>query len=231
MSTSSGGAAGRLLRTATAQQLVPIFQALLRQEPCYEGTFDGSDLVQYWGSPDDEQKQAWQQAWTIAAGPDAVMCDATLAHLAEFVGRKGFNAKPISATQYVTAAAKCGIKTAASILDGNETDGKEVVPATPAGIEAVNIVWEWLASAGMTKGKTRPSVGCFRSVMEGGAELLGYYNDGTVYLREDTATAITKYLLEMALEEVAHYATGAGDMSRDLEDFAFKFATEAKSKC
>ena len=89
--------------------------------------------------------------------------------------------------------------------------------------------WSWLQRVNMTQGKTKPIAASFKECMQAGSETMGFYRDGMVYFKEDTATAVTKYLLQTALEEVAHYVTGAGDISRDLQDFAFKFATEAKS--
>ena len=165
-------------------------------------------------------------AW--AAGPNAVLCDVTLAHTSEFVEKKGFRAKPTKAPSWVTAAARCGVKTAASVLDDHESNGKQVLPATNAAIEAVDIVWSWLQEINMTQGKTKPRVACFRDIMHAGSEVMGYYRDGMVYFKDDIATAVNKYLLQTALEEVAHYVTGATDMSRDLQNFLVQCIVELK---
>ena len=79
----------------------------------------------------------------MAAGPNAVLCDAALSHTAEFVEKKGFCPEPTKAPSWVTAAARCGVKTAASVLDGHESNGKAILPATDAAISAVEIVWSW----------------------------------------------------------------------------------------
>ena len=49
---------------------------------------------------------------------------------------------------------------------------------------------------------------------------------GAVYFKEDIATAVNKYLLQTALEEVAHYVTGATDMSRDFQNFLTTWIVE-----
>ena len=50
-----------------------------------------------------------------------------------------------------------------------------------------------------------------------------------VYFKEDIATAVNKYLLQTALEEVAHYVTGATDMSRDFQNFLIQVIVEIKA--
>jgi hypothetical protein len=47
-----------------------------------------------------------------------------------------------------------------------------------------------------------------------------------VYFKEDIATAVNKYLLQTAFEEVAQYVTGATDMSRDFQNFLIQCIVE-----
>lgn len=223
------GAAARLFRRATAPQLVPVFKSLVAQEQSYEATFDSYYMAPSYSEPEAGQKEAWQQAWELAAGPNAVLCDASLGHTSEFVEKKGFRPKPTKAPSWITAAARCGVKTAASVLDGHESNGKQILPATNAAIEAVDIVWAWLQQANLTQGKKKPTAACFRECMQAGSETMGFYRDGTVYFKEDIATAVNKYLLQTAMEEVAHYVTGATDMSRDFQNFLIQVIVEIKT--
>lgn len=223
------GAAARLFRRATAPQLVPVFKSLVAQEQTYEATFDSYYMAPSYSEPEAGQKEAWQQAWELAAGPNAVLCDASLGHTSEFVEKKGFRPKPTKAPSWITAAARCGVKTAASVLDGHESNGKQILPATNAAIEAVDIVWAWLQEANLTQGKKKPNVASFRECMQAGSETMGFYRDGTVYFKEDIATAVNKYLLQTAMEEVAHYVTGATDMSRDFQNFLIQVIVEIKT--
>ena len=223
------GAAARLFRKATAQQLAPVFKSLVAQEQTYEATFDSYYMAPSYSDPEPAQKEAWQQAWELAAGSNAVLCDASLTHTADFVEKKGFRPKPTKAPSWVSAAARCGVKTAASVLDGHESNGKQILPATNAAIEALDIVWSWLQKVNMTQGKKKPLAACFKECMQAGSETMGFYRDGTVYFKEDIATAVNKYLLQTALEEVAHYVTGATDMSRDFQNFLIQIIVEIET--
>jgi hypothetical protein len=222
------GAAARLFRKATPQQLAPVFKSLVAQEQTYEATFDSYYMAPSYSDPEPEQKQAWQQGWELAAGPNAVLCDASLNHTAEFVEKKGFCPKPTKAPSWVSAAARCGVKTAATVLDGHESNGKQILPATNAAIEAVDIVWSWLQAVNMTQGKKKPLAACFKECMQAGSETMGFCRDGMVYFK-DIATAVNKYLLQTALEEVAHHVTGATDMSRDFQNFLIQCIVEIKA--
>jgi len=222
------GAAARLFREATPQQLASVFKSLVAQEPSYEATFDSYYMAPSYSDPEPEQKEAWQRGWELAAGSNAVLCDAAFSHTAEFVEKKGFQPKPTKAPSWVSAAARCGIKTAASVLDGHESNGKQILPATTAAIAAVDTVWSWLQQVNMTQGKLKPIAACFKECMQAGSETMGFYCDGTVYFKEDIATAINKYLLQTAVEEVAHYVTGATDMSRDFQNFLIQVIVEIK---
>lgn len=224
-------AAARLFRKATPQQLAPVFKSLIAQEPIYEATFDSYYLVGSYSEPEADQKEAWQKGWELAAGPNAVLCDASLSHVVGCVERKGLRPRMTKAPAWISAAARCGVKTAASVLDGLESDGKQTLPATDAAIEAVNIVWSWLQEANMTQGKKKPTVGCFKDIMQAGSEVMGFYREGVVYFKEEIATAVNKYLLHAALEEIAHHVTRATDASRDFQNFLIQFAVEVKRPC
>ena len=77
----------------------------------------------------------------------------------------------------------------------------------------------------MTNRKPMPIVCCFREIMEGESECLGYHETGTdkVFLRDDVGG---KLALKTALEEVAHYITGAMDSSRDFQQFFIDLVVE-----
>jgi len=220
------GAAARLFRKATAQQLAPVFKSLVAQEPTYEATFDSYYMAPSYSDPEPEQKWAWQMGWELAAGPNAVLCDASLGHTSEFVAKKGYCPKPTKATAWISAAARCGVKTAASVLDDHESNGKQIVPATDAAITAVDTVWSWLQQINMTQGKKKPLVACFKEIMQAGNETMGFCRGDMVYFKEDIATAVNKYLLQTAFEEVTHYITGATDMSRDFQNFLIQCIVE-----
>jgi hypothetical protein len=78
---------------------------------------------------------------------------------------------------------------------------------------------------GLTNGKTKPAVGCFRQHMEGGTKVLGFCDESGVYISDDQ-NGVNKLVLQTALEEVAHHASGATDGSRDFQEFLLRMLVE-----
>ena len=69
-----------------------------------------------------------------------------------------------------------------------------------------------------------PDFSCFRKTMNGGTVVRGFLRDGVAYINEDLAHGASVELRQTVLEELAHYLTGSKDETRDLQDWAFKFA-------
>ena len=128
----------------------------------------------------------------------------------------------IRATGIVAAAHKFGIRTDETALDTYERQGRVKLPPTPAAIEAVDTVWGWLRDLELTNGKLKPTVGCFKDIMEGGTRMLGFTDGDGVFFADDHATGITNMVLKTALEECTHWITGATDNSRDFQDFLLR---------
>jgi hypothetical protein len=219
------GAAAQLYRKATAEQLVPVWVSLLARQRTFESTFNSYHLATSYGSPEPEQCVAWQKSWLLAAGPNAVLCDDSI-HTQDFVQKKGYSAKAIDSPGWVSAAQRCGIQTSGMILDHNEIKGRQIIAPTTAAVTAVDTVWSWVEQLKMSNGKDKPRVACFQDIANAGSETHGYYQENVVYLKEAVATAVTKRLLQTALEEVAHHITGAQDASVDLQKFAFQLVVE-----
>jgi hypothetical protein len=212
------GECARKLRKASADVLTVIYASLIQGTPTFESNLDQHYLCPSWDTPGEEEKKNWQEGWEKAAG-GAVLCNEEATQTTEFVQRKGYKAKPIKATAWVDTAERFGIKTAAAVLDAGEQKGRETIPASPAAVQAVLVVWGWLDSLGMTQGKDKPKVACYRDIMSAESEVHGYQDGDMVYLREDISDAVSKYTLKVAYEEVVHYITGATDNSRDFQNF------------
>lgn len=63
--------------------------------------------------------------------------------------------------------------------------------------------------------------------------LNGYYRDGVVFINSDLAPEgvadvgqLSNRLLKVALEELAHFVTGATDNSRDFQDYLLELAVK-----
>ena len=217
-------AVARLYRKATTQELVPVFQALVRQEPCFEEHLDADYIISSWDKPKPEQEQAWQTAFEAVAG-DAVLCGPS-ATVVDIVQRKGYAAKPIRSNHMVEAAKRFGIKTETTVLSNHEQKGREKIPATLAAQAAVNEVWGWLEKYRLTNNTPKPAVGCYREIVSGGDRSLGFCDETGVYIEADQAGGRNNLLLQTALEECVHWVTKSGDCSRDIQEFTFRMVVE-----
>jgi hypothetical protein len=219
-------AVARLYRKASTAELVPVFRALIEHKPAFEASLDQDYILPSWETPKEEQKNNWQQAWQAVAA-DAVLCGPSIT-IAEFVEKKGYEAKTIRSSSMVAAAARFGIKTDSQVLSENEKKGKEILPATVAAQAAVDTVWSWLLKYNMTNDCEKPPVGSFRDAMNAGVRCLGLCDDTGVYLADDQASGDvpSKACLKTALEECLHWVTKAGDNSRDIQNFAFCLVVE-----
>lgn len=220
--------AGRALAGAGKDILAILFDRLINSiTPVWEFSFDTYSLSSY----SDDSDQNWQDAFEQVAGETAVLTqDGTVDQLE----RKGY--KPVKAPEgIVSAASRFGVKNASSVLSADELSGREIVDASPDSTSAVDFVWEVIEAHGLTNGKEKPPVEGFTSILDAGVMLNGYYRDGTVYINEDLGgsasefggrAALSDRLLKVALEEVAHYVTGATDNSRDFQDYLLDLAVK-----
>jgi hypothetical protein len=124
---------------------------------------------------------------------------------------------PLSYSSYLRY---CGVKTAKELLSKLDEWNAEECEPTESAMDTFKRVWKWLEAVRLTEGKAFPAVKCFSMPMQNGEEKMGFYKNGTVYLNLDYDTNE-----QTALEELAHYITGAEDETRDFQDFAFKVAT------
>ena len=221
-------ACAKAIRSADVGTIATIYKSLIGIAQTFESELDPYYLLPTFETPTDQEKERWQKGWKQAAG-DAIVGDLELAHVNEFAHRKGFEVKGIKQPEWVRTAARFGIKTSNTVLSENEQSGKEPLVASATALQAVDIVWDWLLRLGMTKGKAKPRVSCYRDLMDAECDNMGYYEDGTVFLREDISNAISKYTLKVALEEVVHYVTGSTDCSRDFQNFLLDAIVEMAS--
>lgn len=230
---------GKALANADKNILAMLFDRLMHSDNgVWEFCFDTYSLQPtYRDSAEDElrKRKNWQEAFALVAGEDAVLSgDAT----ADQLERKGY--KPVKAPEsLIHAAEQYGVQTPARVLSADDLSGRIVTDATPDAQAAVDVIWEWLDEVGLTQGKVKPPVRCFSSILDGGAMLNGFYRDGKVFINSDLAgsgsvdagrNALSDRLVKVALEEVAHYVTGATDNSRDFQDYLLDLAVKLGRK-
>jgi hypothetical protein len=228
-------AAGIALQDASKEELATLFQSFTGTTKFWEWGFDsyGLEYTRYGEKSEATaaRQTRWQEAFTAVQGADAVI---STPDGGEFAERKGY--KVLKAPEaYVKAAGKMGVRTPDKVLTQDDKDGREIVEATPDAESAVDFVWSVVTAHGMTANKSRPKVKCFRKIMSGGSQTLGFYRDGVVYFNTDIAGygsveggqhVLSQQLLTTALEEVAHYVTGAADNSRDFQDYVLNLAVK-----
>ncbi len=220
---------GQALANADKSVLAILFDHLLNSDkPIWEFGFDIYSLQPSYreGTEAEQRKRKnWQEAFAQVAGETAVLTGEGTANQLE---RKGY--KAITAPEnLVNAAARYGVQTSSSVLSADELCGRSITEPLPDAQGAVDAVWSWIEEVGLTNSKERPEVKCFTSILDGGVMLNGYYRDGVVYINSDLCGGISNRLLKVALEEVAHYVTGATDNSRDFQDYLLTLTVQIRS--
>lgn len=207
---------GMAINRASSESLTKLFERVAEGE-VYEGGLD-----EYYLSYDHAMADNWQEAWRKFAGNAVAVSD--LGELSDYVKGKGHTVKLVHSDNLVKVAKKMGVMTVTSVFGEHAGSGKVPVPTTTEAQNAVDTVWGWCERTQMTNGKPKPNVACFRQIMDSESECLGYFAGGdTVHLRDDLAGKIA---LKTAIEEVAHFITGATDNSRDFQNFAFDLIVE-----
>ena len=231
--------AGKALADADKGTLAILFDRLLNSDrPAWEFSFDHYSMQPSYGDGTEAvtlRQKNWQEAFAQVAGVDGVL---TGKGSVDQLERKGF--VPVVAPEnLVSAAASYGVQTSASVLSLDELSGREITDASPDAQASVDLVWDILDEIGLTNGKEKPPVRCFTSILDGGTMLNGYYRDGEVFINRDLGGsgsvvagrhALSDRLVKVALEELAHYVTGAGDNSRDFQDFVLEVAVKLARK-
>lgn len=216
-------AAARAMAKASPEILATWLRSFRVGRSYWEHQFGGYELKPQWGENAEDvatRKANWKKALELVG--DSVVL-ATKDGPVQTLARKGYDALEVPET-VVRAAEEYDCATPSKILSADELSGMESFDPTPDAVAAFDWVWEQLERAGMSDGKAKPPLRCFRKVMDGGTVVRGFLRDGVVHVNEDLATGSSVELRQTVLEEVAHYLTGSKDETRDLQDWAFKLA-------
>lgn len=216
-------AIARLYRDASVEDLVRLFRALQKGVACLETGLDGFYLKpNSWESGNKERKARWREAWEMVNG-DSVACGRDQGVVGEFARRKGHSLAVIDDAAMLDVVKEYGVPTVSDVLTDNERKGRVVTAPTFEAIDAVNEVWGWITATDLIDQEKcpKPHVKGFDEVMNAESECLGFVKPGEniVYLRNDLGGQM---LLETALEECVHAATGATDLSRDFQSFVMR---------
>jgi len=216
-------ACGRAWATASKEQKEALILALSQRPELWESTLDSTymDGTYYLAAPQqDACRNQWKQAFEQVHGDDSVIV--TSSYSANYAARKGFT--PISTSlQLKQIARNSGVRNEDSVLTGIERSGRVILDPTPAMEQSVDDWWKMIVTANMQNGRQRPDVKAFQEAMDAGCQTFGLAENGTVYLHLELAEA---GLRKVAIEELAHHCTGAGDNSRDFQDWILRLLTQ-----
>jgi hypothetical protein len=210
-------ACSQKLGSADAATLSRVFRNELSGVKTFESSFD-QDVIfgGYYREPSEEQKETWSQAWEAAAGEDAVVCDNKFS--LDYVEKKGHKARAVI-SGWAKSISKV-VKSADDVLTTGEKSGREKVPATHFAEAALDWAWDLVELLGLNGQKEKPQVFCFKQLSSAASQTHGYADSEGVHFHLDIANdGVNNELKKTALEEVAHWVTGATDNSRDFQNF------------
>jgi hypothetical protein len=218
-------ACARALGAADQHDIAKVFAAMAEGKDRWEITFDSYGLSPGHCTPQelDTIKETWQAAFGTVMGNSGVLMSNNRSEIASAVLAKGYIPLCTPALGWIEAGEEMGIRSVSKVLSADDMDGRTLSDATPDAIAMRDWVWGLVERFDMANGKSRPEVGCYYKHMMAGTESIGLYKDGTVFVHTDIATGKPDLLRWCMVEECAHHATGAGDLSRDLQTWCFRF--------
>lgn len=206
------GIAAKLLLKCKAS-LVKIFETFGGAQRYWEHAIGGSLYVYSGHGKKELTREAYRQVFGDVPFTDEQQ-------VLERLRKRNIPCVALPAPGWTSFLAEAGLVNGRTLLSNlDEFDGEEC-EATESAIETFRRCWGWIEQARLTEGKPFPEVRCFSCPMKEGQEIHGYQKGDTVYLNLDFDTNE-----QAALEELAHYITGAKDETRDFQDWAFKLAT------
>lgn len=213
-------AAAQELANADVYSITKLLGSFMTSNNYWEHEFSHWDLRI--AKDEVEKDNRWEKSLNNL-GLNTVLVQSDNAGMNETLVHKGF--KPISVPE---AYIRLGdglkkVRTAAKILSSDDREGRKIFDPTPDAIAATDWAWKQIEMAGMTKGKDKPPVKCFISLMDGGTVLNGFYRDGGIYLNQNLSGTGVE-IRTVALEEICHFLTNSLDGARDFQQFAFDFA-------
>lgn len=172
----------------------------------------------YCVDPNETQQETWARAWEAAAGSDAVVCDDAFSH--DYVEKKGFKPRIVNGNWSKSLKKIKTVKHASDVLNDDEKQGRTILEPTLDATKAVDWAWDVFSLCDLICEREKPVIKCFKEIQKAERMTCGFVKDSIVYINVDIANdGQNKELKKTAVEEVAHYVTGATDNSRDFQSF------------
>lgn len=169
----------------------------------------------------------WHDAFILYFGTDACVCDPKTA---DTVTRKGF-APAVLPRSWQSLFIECGVRSDSTILTKLDTEGITLIPGASEVLDSeIRRLWSIITLHSMSNGRACPQGRVFVQVMDAGCYKLGYYSDNMIYVNQDQL-GVTQSFTSLVLEEMVHHVTGAGDNSRDFQDYILRLLAKLVPSC
>ena len=193
----------------------------------YEATLDPHYICPSWETPKEEQQE--KLADGVAGRGRGCRPVRPIRNNRRVRRAEGLRRQDHQGPQHREAASRFGIKTDAQVLTESEKKGREKTAGHRGGPGrrryglGLAVKLQHDQRHGEAGGRVLPRRDERRKPE------LGFCDETGVYIAEDQASGVTKMVLKTALEEVAHWVTGATDASRDFQDFLLRLVVEVAS--
>lgn len=169
--------------------------------------------------------QGWQDIWKTAYGKNAVWCLAESTTLVDLVKRRGYTPIPIPG-RFSESMRSMGIPSYLDVLEKMEARGCEPTQPSQNMVSCRDKVWEWALAFDLTNNKAKPEIMGFNYQMKAESMVRGYQSGDTIYINNEIDSDSID-MMKTVVEEIAHYITGATDMSRDFQEFLITWIVKA----
>lgn len=197
---------GKLL-TESESAMDVLIDAIIEDKECYEVKF-----LDYWNLDAKKLANHFMKKY-----PDFYVCSDEVQK--QFADKKGYKTLLVP-RNWESILNYGGVKKVSQVMHTLENQGCVIIDPTQEMLDKVESVWNKIQKVGMTNNKEMPIVMGFTKPVEESQLLAGFVDSSNiVYLNKDIVNKKT------ILEELAHYITGAGDGTKDFEDFIIRFAS------
>lgn len=159
---------------------------------------------------------SYRKAFQDLHGPDAVICynDVRAVDLVEAEGKKAIVVAELNVYGFLS---KVGVPSVNDYVDKEDRRPRRRRAASPRTVHLMNKLWhEIFERHRLTNGREIPSVQTFeRDNTE--SNMVGQCVGKEIFVREDIVGSQQE--VEVLVEELAHYCSGAGDYSREMQDY------------
>jgi len=215
--------AAEALRASSIENISMFIREVVinKNEDLFESNFSSYNINPR-NSYDENIKNNWKNACENVFG-DAVVTSSVL--LAEMCKDRGHNVILID-DNFENVFTDNYVKTPTSVLNVDEIEGKQISPCNDNVKCTIDKICNVIESNDMDNNKGRPNIKLYRQVTDEKGATLGYYRDNTVYIREDISNDLGDMLTQTCIEELSHHYSGATDISRDLQTYAFRLISK-----